>query len=92
MPIKAGDLIGHIDPQLLDGWVREEVGVTPWVGYDVIFNCEVPRKFLASYLLATSLSAKRCTCASIVIPFERRCAGFISPKPNPGSLRYNPAL
>lgn len=43
---------------LLNGWVREEVGVTPWVnpwsweGYDVIFNYDTPRQALASFLRA----------------------------------------
>ncbi|WLH69394.1 pesticin C-terminus-like muramidase [Pseudomonas sp. FP2309] len=43
---------------LLDGWVREEVGVTPWVspwsweGYDVIFNYDSPQQTLASFFRA----------------------------------------
>ncbi len=42
----------------LDGWVREEVGVTPWIspwswdGYDVIYNYDPPRQTLASFLRA----------------------------------------
>jgi hypothetical protein len=42
----------------LDGWVREEIGVTPWVspwaweGYDVIYEYDVPQEFLASFLRA----------------------------------------
>ncbi|WP_288855686.1 N-acetylmuramidase family protein [uncultured Pseudomonas sp.] len=45
---------------LLDGWVREEVGVTPWVnpwsweGYDTIFNFDSPRQALASFFRAIS--------------------------------------
>ncbi len=40
---------------LLDCWVREEVGVTPWVnpwswaGYDTIYNFDSPRQALASF-------------------------------------------
>lgn len=43
---------------LLDGWICEEVGVTPWVnpwsweGYDVIFNYDSPRQSLASFFRA----------------------------------------
>ena len=43
---------------LLDGWVREEVGVTPWFspwsweGYDVVFNYDSPRQALASFFRA----------------------------------------
>ncbi|WP_341522386.1 hypothetical protein AABC73_02875 [Pseudomonas sp. G.S.17] len=53
-------LLHDANHALLDGWVREEVGVTPWFspwaweGYDVIFNYDVPRKFLASYLRAVN--------------------------------------
>jgi predicted chitinase len=53
-------LLHGADNTLLDGWVREEVGVTPWFspwdweGYDVIFNYDMPRKFLASYLRAVN--------------------------------------
>ncbi|OPA88261.1 hypothetical protein BFW88_16925 [Pseudomonas fluorescens] len=42
----------------LDGWVREEVGVTPWVnpwsweGYDVIYNYDAPRQTLAAFFRA----------------------------------------
>ncbi|NWE78284.1 hypothetical protein HX828_22270, partial [Pseudomonas yamanorum] len=45
---------------LLSGWVREEVGVTPWVspwsweGYDVIFNYDSPRQALASFFRAAN--------------------------------------
>ncbi|VVO46941.1 hypothetical protein PS862_00100 [Pseudomonas fluorescens] len=44
--------------QLLNGWVREEVGVTPWLspwsweGYDIIDEYDVPQEFLASFLRA----------------------------------------
>ena len=40
----------------LKGWVREEIGVTPWVspwaweGYDFIYEYDVPQEFLASFL------------------------------------------
>ena len=43
---------------LLDGWVREEVGVTPWFspwsweGYDIVFNYDSPRQTLASFFRA----------------------------------------
>jgi len=53
-------LLHGSDNTLLNGWVREEVSVTPWFspweweGYDVIFNFDVPRKFLASYLRAVN--------------------------------------
>ena len=53
-------LLHGADNSLLNGWVREEVGVTPWFspwdweGYDVIFNFDMPRKFLASYLRAVN--------------------------------------
>ncbi|KQN49596.1 hypothetical protein ASE98_25090 [Pseudomonas sp. Leaf48] len=39
----------------LDGWVREEVGVTPWLnpwsweGYDIIYDYGTPRHALASF-------------------------------------------
>ena len=42
----------------LDGWVREEIGVTPWVspwaweGYGIIYEYDVPQEFLASFLRA----------------------------------------
>ncbi|VVO36423.1 hypothetical protein PS691_05357 [Pseudomonas fluorescens] len=51
-------LLHDADNNLLDGWVREEVGVTPWVntwsweGYDLIYNYELPRRMLASFLRA----------------------------------------
>ncbi|WP_447650891.1 glycoside hydrolase family 19 protein [Pseudomonas abietaniphila] len=40
---------------LLDGWVCEEVGVTPWVspwsweGYEALFNYDSPRRMMASF-------------------------------------------
>jgi len=40
---------------LLDGWVCEEVGVTPWVspwsweGYEALFNFDSPRRMMASF-------------------------------------------
>jgi hypothetical protein len=40
----------------LKGWVREEIGVTPWVspwaweGYEFIYDYDVPQEFLASFL------------------------------------------
>ncbi|SMP74203.1 glycoside hydrolase family 19 protein, partial [Pseudomonas panipatensis] len=43
---------------LLDGWVREEVGVTPWVspweweGYEIIFNFDTDQNRLAYFLRA----------------------------------------
>ncbi|OPB05219.1 N-acetylmuramidase family protein [Pseudomonas synxantha] len=48
-------LLHDANNELLDGWVREEVGVTPWVnpwsweGYDTIFNFDSPRQALASF-------------------------------------------
>ena len=51
-------LLHDANNTLLNGWVREEVGVTPWVnpwsweGYDVIFNYDTPRQALASFLRA----------------------------------------
>lgn len=51
-------LLHDADNNLLDGWVREEVGVTPWLspwsweGYDLIYNYELPRRMLASFLRA----------------------------------------
>jgi predicted chitinase len=40
---------------LLDGWVCEEVGVTPWIspwsweGYEALFNYDSPRRMMASF-------------------------------------------
>ncbi|MGV8919989.1 MAG: glycosyl hydrolase 108 family protein [Pseudomonas sp.] len=53
-------LLVGTDSTLLDGWVCEEVGTTPWVspwsweGYDTIFNFDSPRRALASFLRATN--------------------------------------
>ena len=52
-------LLNDANGALLDGWVCEEVGVTPWVnpwsweGFDVIFNLDSPRQALASFIRAT---------------------------------------
>ncbi|VVO35587.1 hypothetical protein [Pseudomonas fluorescens] len=51
-------LLHDADNTLLDGWVREEVGVTPWLspwsweGYDVIFDYSTPKHAMASFLSA----------------------------------------
>ena len=51
-------LLHGADNHLLNGWVREEVGVTPWVspwsweGYDIIDEYDVPQEFMASFLRA----------------------------------------
>ena len=51
-------LLHDSNSQLLDGWVREEIGVTPWVnpwsweGYETIDNYDTPRQSLASFLRA----------------------------------------
>ena len=48
-------LLHDADNNLLDGWVREEVGVTPWLspwsweGYDIIYDYGTPRHALASF-------------------------------------------
>jgi GH24 family phage-related lysozyme (muramidase) len=53
-------LLHDADGVLLDGWVREEVGVTPWVspwswdGYDIVFNYDSPRQTLASFFRAAN--------------------------------------
>lgn len=53
-------LLQNANNTLLDGWVREEVGVTPWVnpwsweGYGIIHNYEAPRQYLASFFRAVS--------------------------------------
>ena len=59
-------LLHDADGNLLDGWVCEEVGVTPWVspwswdGFEVIFNYDTPRQALASFLRAANrLSAEQ---------------------------------
>ncbi|MGF6092795.1 hypothetical protein [Pseudomonas sp. 18173] len=52
-------LIHDTDGKPLDGWVREEVGVTPWVspwswdGYDVLYNYALPQLSL-SYLFSVT--------------------------------------
>lgn len=51
-------LLHDANSVLLNGWVCEEVGVTPWVnpwaweGFDVIFNHDMPRQALASFFRA----------------------------------------
>ncbi|MBT2337749.1 hypothetical protein J7E36_01095 [Pseudomonas fluorescens] len=51
-------LLNDADNTLLDGWVCEEIGLTPWVspwsweGYEVIFDYSSPREKLASFLRA----------------------------------------
>ncbi len=51
-------LLHDANNTLLDGWVREEVGVTPWVnpwswqGYGIIHNYDAPRQYLASFFRA----------------------------------------
>lgn len=53
-------LLHDANNELLDGWVREEVGVTPWVnpwsweGYGIIHNYDAPRQYLASFFRAVS--------------------------------------
>ncbi|MBT8769597.1 SH3 domain-containing protein, partial [Metapseudomonas boanensis] len=50
--------------KLLDGWVREEVGVTPWMspwaweGYDIIYNDDPPENGLAYVLDRLGLSSE----------------------------------
>jgi predicted chitinase len=52
-------LLHDAEHTVLDGWVCEEVGVTPWVspwswdGHDILFNCYTPRHLLASFMRAT---------------------------------------
>jgi predicted chitinase len=52
-------LLHDAEQTLLDGWVCEQVGVTPWVSpwawenHDVIYNDDAPRHLLTSYLRAT---------------------------------------
>ncbi|WP_458729733.1 SH3 domain-containing protein [Pseudomonas brenneri] len=47
-------LLNDAEGSLIDGWVREEVGVTPWFspwsweGYDIIFSYDSPLDALAS--------------------------------------------
>ncbi|WP_460056002.1 glycoside hydrolase family 19 protein [Pseudomonas sp. S2_D06] len=51
-------LLHDADNNLLDGWVCEEPGVTPWVspwaweGYDIIIDYSRPKHLLASFLSA----------------------------------------
>jgi predicted chitinase len=53
------NLLHDANNKLLDGWVCEEIGVTPWVspwdweGYDVIIDYSRPKHLLASFLSAT---------------------------------------
>ncbi|MEF9672986.1 hypothetical protein QNM99_15310 [Pseudomonas sp. PCH446] len=57
-------MLNDADNNVLDGWVREEVGITPWVspwsweGYDIIFGYDAPRTcWRPSFcLLSASLS------------------------------------
>jgi predicted chitinase len=52
------NLLHDVDNNLLNGWVCEEIGVTPWVspwaweGYDVIIDFSRPKHLLASFLSA----------------------------------------
>ncbi|MFJ3468459.1 hypothetical protein [Pseudomonas sp. NPDC090201] len=52
-------LLHDASQTLLDGWVREEVGVTPWVspwaweGFDTLFNFDPPEHLMASFMRAT---------------------------------------
>jgi predicted chitinase len=52
-------LLHDAEHTVLDGWVCEEVGVTPWVspwswdGHDILFNGYTPRHLLASFMRAT---------------------------------------
>jgi predicted chitinase len=51
-------LLHDAEQTLLDGWVCEEVGVTPWVSpwswenYDLIYNGDSPRTLFASHMRA----------------------------------------
>ena len=53
------NLLHDANNKLLDGWVCEEIGITPWVspwdweGYDVIIDYSRPKHLLASFLSAT---------------------------------------
>ena len=48
-------LLSDADDNVIEGWVREEVGVTPWVspwsweGFDIVFNYDSLRQTLASF-------------------------------------------
>lgn len=51
-------LLHDADNNLLDGWVREEVGTTPWLspwsweGYETLADYDSPRNMLASFMRA----------------------------------------
>jgi hypothetical protein len=53
-------LLHDADDQLLDGWVCEEVGVTPWLspwsweGYEVIYDYSLPKHAMASFFSAVN--------------------------------------
>ncbi len=53
---RLNQLLNDADNKLLDGWVREEVGATPWVspwaweGYKVITDYTAAPAFMASFL------------------------------------------
>ncbi|WP_236176040.1 hypothetical protein [Pseudomonas pseudonitroreducens] len=55
-------LLNDLDGNLLEGWVCEEVGVTPWVnpwsweGYDIVVNDDPPENGLAYVMDALGLS------------------------------------
>ncbi|WP_236200010.1 glycoside hydrolase family 19 protein [Pseudomonas pseudonitroreducens] len=59
---RLDNLLNDLDGKLLEGWVREEVGVTPWVnpwswdGYDIIVNDDPPENGLAYVMDALGLS------------------------------------
>lgn len=52
-------LLHDADNNLLDGWVREEVGGTPWLspwsweGYETLADYDSPRSMLASFMRAS---------------------------------------
>nr|WP_180204623.1 hypothetical protein [Pseudomonas sp. SbOxS1]NYU04614.1 hypothetical protein [Pseudomonas sp. SbOxS1] len=56
---RLDDLLHDADGKPLNGWVREEVGVTPWVspwsweGHEVLYNYALPQLSL-SYLLSVT--------------------------------------
>ncbi|QXH63910.1 hypothetical protein [Pseudomonas azerbaijanorientalis] len=53
-------LLHDADDKLLNGWVREEVGLTPWLsswsweGYEVIFDYSLPKHAMASFFSAVN--------------------------------------
>jgi hypothetical protein len=55
---RLNGLLHDADTHLLDGWVHEEVGITPWLspwsweGYDLIFDYSTPKHLMASFLSA----------------------------------------